>query len=300
MKITADVDGNNITSLLTAFFAQHLPEIILEERLFKSIPPLYLVKTISGGKALYKNKEYLFDKHEYYDIFNHVVADNVQIALVADDGKMEKELKKSETIDWLEINVQYLYYLRNLSKKSACIAYVAETICWDLLQTGLKPDRFKKRIEKDFPEMKFDLIDRSLTGSFEGQYVSAIVDDIFLKNAKKLMKIMTMNPTFYVACRNANDKKDDYDLYSIGQFLNMMDSKYSIDLEQRFKGVGEVEPDLLFRSTLNPKARKLYRFTMNDIKAAMATINILHGRTSSDQRKNLINDSNFTLEDIDN
>ena len=66
------------------------------------------------------------------------------------------------------------------------------------------------------------------------------------------------------------------------------------------KGVGEVEEDLLFRTVINPKLRKLYKITIADVDSALKVIEVLHGRQFAEERKNMIKDKEFTLEDIDN
>ena len=51
---------------------------------------------------------------------------------------------------------------------------------------------------------------------------------------------------------------------------------------------------------MNPALRKLYKITMDDIPEAMRILTILHGDNASHDRKLLIENDKFTLEDIDN
>ncbi len=313
----ADVDGSNITSLLCAFFARHMPEVITEERLYKSIPPLYSVDSTSK-KNKGAGKEFLFDKHEYYEIYNHLVADNIEMSLVYqinDTTGDYVELNKKDKITCMEMNQMYLYHLRNLVKKTACLPIILETCCWELIH---HPDfgvsfsdakhihswemKFKSVIEQDFPELVFDTTNHSLDGSYMGDSVSVIIDAIFMNNAKPLIRVMALNEAFFIRYKNKNDSEADYRIVSIGQFLDIVDGKYTLDIDQRFKGIGEVPVDLLFRSTMNPAMRKLYKITMDDVDEAMKTLTILHGsgQEASDARKKLIDNDSFTLEDIDN
>lgn len=61
----ADVDGAHISTLLLTFFYRFMPELIMEGKVFRGLPPLYRVEyeTTERGKKK-KNTEYIFDDHE--------------------------------------------------------------------------------------------------------------------------------------------------------------------------------------------------------------------------------------------
>lgn len=293
----SDVDGAYITSLLCAFFAKHMPDIILEERLYKAVPPLYHLS--DRKKSYYKNYEVLYDKHEYFKLFNRIVAENVEMQLVYLDGQT-KMMSKKDKLNWLEKNINYLYYLNNLSRKVAAPSHIVEKVCWNLILAGGSAKKFKSLIQKEFPEMIYSISEQSLVGSYQGEFVSMIVDSLFVKIAEMFIKLLSSEETFMVAMKPVNDKTADWEVKTIGSFLNVLDSKFGIDIDQRFKGVGEVEEDLLFRTVINPKLRKLYKMTIADVDSALKVIEILHGRQYAEERKNMIKDKEFTLEDIDN
>lgn len=305
----SDVDGFNITSLVCAFFVKHMPQIIEEERLYKSVPPLYSLAH-SAKNRKYTKKDFIFDKKEYFDLQNQIIADNVILQTVWEDkdGVHYKNLTKKEALKFLEMNQMYSYYLKNFHKKTACPTMVLEVICWELLSTAVARDftvvdswetRFKEVIEKDFPEMTFDVVTHSLSGSLHGDMVTVIVDDIFIKNSRKFMNILAQNDNLYVRFTNKNEP-ESLILCTIGDFLNATGQTYNVDIAQRFKGIGEVPQELLFRSTLNPAVRKLIKVTMDDPLKADETFNILHGDNTSDERKKLIEGDWLTLEDLDN
>ncbi|HKL99625.1 MAG TPA: DNA gyrase subunit B [Mobilitalea sp.] len=61
----ADVDGAHISTLLLTFFYRFMPELILEGKIYRGLPPLYKVdyeSTAKGKKS--KKSEYLFDDFE--------------------------------------------------------------------------------------------------------------------------------------------------------------------------------------------------------------------------------------------
>ena len=274
-----------------------MPDIILEERLYKAVPPLYHLS--DRKKSYYKNYEVLYDKHEYYKLFNRIVAENIEMRFVYIDGRT-KEMGKKDKLNWLEKNINYLYYLNNLSRKVAAPAHIVEKVCWNLILARGSEKKFKTLIQKEFPEMIYSTTEQSLVGSYNGEFVSMIVDSLFVKIAELFIKLLASEETFMIAMKPLNDKEAEWEVMTIGSFLNVLDSKFGIDIDQRFKGVGEVEEDLLFRTVINPKLRKLYKMTIADVDSALKVIEILHGRQYAEERKNMIKDKEFTLEDIDN
>lgn len=62
----ADVDGAHISTLLLTFFYRFMPELILEGKIYRGLPPLYKVEYESAGASSRKKKvsEYIFNDFE--------------------------------------------------------------------------------------------------------------------------------------------------------------------------------------------------------------------------------------------
>lgn len=128
-----------------------------------------------------------------------------------------------------------------------------------------------------------------------------------MKMAKRFFRLIKEAPTFYLLCKNKNSAKsdprpDDWDLMTLGQFLLMCESSFQIGIEQRYKGLGESDADMIFPSMMNPKTRKLLRITMDDVEDAMETIKLLHGEGDElrEARRKLLASADITIQDIDN
>ena len=66
---------------------------------------------------------------------------------------------------------------------------------------------------------------------------------------------------------------------------------------QRFKGLGEMDPDELYETTMDPKNRRLMRVSITDAALAEKRIHVLMGDEVA-PRKEWINENvDFTLED---
>jgi DNA gyrase subunit B len=234
LAFDADVDGSNITSLFLCFFFVFMPEIILQGKLYRAIPPLYLLEKKSL-KKFYSGREWLYDKKEYYNMYNNIIASNVEIALEESKNK-KKLLKKNEALDWLYKNAEYKLELDNLGKKATCDTHIVEYVTYYKILSDGDEFKFKKYIEKEFPEMTYDILNSSLVGSYNGNYISLICDRLFMKSAKRFINEIKKNVSLFVYVKNKNDKDDLFNRMTIGEFYTKMYKEYSISIEQRFKG----------------------------------------------------------------
>ena len=302
----ADADGANITSLVLLFFVLFLPELILQGKVYKALPPLLLLNEKSVRKW-YKGSVWLFSKEEYYQVINKIIADNCEIALEEESTSKKKEvsvvpLKKKEILKWLQMNAEYTTELTRLEARSACNTTIIEYVCYAKLLSGKSDKYFKELIEDQFPELNYDLHTDLISGSFNGENISLIVDTIFWRAAKKFMKILDVNASLFLYVKNKNNDSDRYERYSIGEFLFLMEKTYTVKIEKRFKGLGEADPQILFATTLNPKIRKLIRFNIEDMNQTLEVFNLLHAKTKEFRqvRRELLDNSEISYMDLDN
>lgn len=296
----ADIDGSNITSLLCDFFLCFMKPLITEGKVYKLVPPLYLLDK-NSIKKFYSGPEWIFDKKDLYTLFHTIISNNTDIQ-VEDSDKSLISLNKISKMKWLDMNSEYLIELQNLSKRTACNTTVLETVCWYKLLIPNNEYDFKKAIEKEFDEVTYDISDKSLYGSYKGEFVSLIADKLFMKISQRFIAILSQNPGLYICCKNKNDPDDKYDRMTIGDFLTLMNAKYDIKIEQRYKGLGESDGNVLFETSLNPKVRKLIRFSIDNIKETMQTFELLHGKNEKmrEKRRELLEEANISYTDIDN
>lgn len=309
----SDVDGNFIASLLCVFFGCHMPQLIQAGKLYRGMPPLYKLNT--KKTKLPSNHDYIFDKKEYYDLYHRIISENLDISLMIPhtekqivQGKGEvQQLSKKEKIKMLDQTIGYLDELRTLQKRAFCNITVLEYVCFFLAMTEDAPrGTFERLLRSKFPELDYRKEYKSIMGSYEGENVSLIIDDIFMRMAHRLIGMIHNLPSFYLLVKNRRDQEDSrpdkWDLMTYGEFMTMCDKTYRIDIEQRFKGLGEGDASITFPSMMNPKTRKLIRITMSDVAEAIKTMELLHGGTDEMRkaRRKMLADADITLEDIDN
>ena len=296
----ADADGNFIKSLASAFIIVTMPELIEDGRLYSAKPPLYTIgeKSVKRYKA---EKDWLYDKREYRNFENDIIVNNVIFSTGKDASH---PFTKALFRDWLEANRFYLSELEALAKYTACDTDIIEHVCWVLINDlarfhEVSAEKIKEYFKSVFPEMTYDHENKSLYGAYNGKVYSLIMDSVFVKAAKTFMNTMAANnDTIYVTSKNAHE--GEFETQTIGQFFKSVYSEYTIDIPQRFKGLSEVDPVLLFTTTMNPKTRKLVRLTMEDRERAIKDMMLLHGAKNVEQRRQLLLNARIDNDDIDN
>ncbi len=296
-----DVDGFNITSYLLLFFLLQMRKLIEMGKIYKALPPLYLIDT-KNIKKFYNGSAWLYDKKELYSIFNNIIVNNVNISSLSDNGEVYP-LTKKEALGFLTLNSEYLLELDGLVKRTACNPFILEWVChYCRSYSEFNPMDFKEKIEKKFVECTFDISTSSLYGSYNRENVSLIIDRIFFKMATRFLNVLNSNEIFQVVYINKNDSTDVPSIATIGQFLTKMNSSFDIKIVQRYKGLGEADPKILFATTTNPKMRKLIQVTMDDLEETLNVFELLHGKNESmrEKRRKLLEEATISYADIDN
>ena len=272
----SDIDGHNMTSLLSAFVLLAMPKAVEEGRVYRAVAPLYLLKG---------TKKFLTSKAGYYRLFAETIAKNVKLRDA--NGNV---LNRSEILDLIVKNKDYQDELLPISK-----FYFTnnEIIEFAVLNDELSPKEFKKALKKKFKELDYDEKANVVTGIYNmtGQYIH--LGKSFNDRCKRLHKLIhdDNNSKIYYQMDGVDG------LISIGTFFNLTE-KYKPAVDERIKGVGELSPETLWETTLNPKNRNLIRLTCEDLKQELETVKILHG-PDPDERKKFMEGYIYSKEDID-
>lgn len=278
----ADSDGFNITSLLAAFFLVHLPKIVEDGRLYKSVTPLYKIKN--------KYKQFVLNKKEFIQVFEHEVRENL---IVLDPVKNVK-YSDAELQEILMTNRNYLEELIRLSDRIVINSFILEYIL-----IHRKEKNFYKNFRKTFPELTIDE-DNVLSGIYEGKYQILIMDSLFEKRISKLDSFISdeNKKMYFHVYEKSKNEKIDKGIMSLGQFLSLA-QKYQPIIETRFKGIGELNAKDLKENVLDPRNRILIRLTVSDLAKDLEKFNILHGDDSSERRL-LMEHFKIDRDDLDN
>ena len=167
---------------------------------------------------------------------------------------------------------------------------------------GASDKQIKRAVEKKFKEISID--DNVLVGTVDYKYQICNLDDIFIYNIKPLVDLIKGNKTrlYYRLDEKEGRGYVNRGVYTIGQLMKYLERKYSPEIVERYKGLGELNPQELVNYALNPNNRILYRFTADDMDKVLEEYEILHGDTAKgrEMRKKIFTNMEIDQDIFDN
>lgn len=278
--VDSDIDGFNMTSLLSTFFLCFMPELVKAGMLYKAKAPLYILKDS-------KNK-YILSKVEYYKIFADKVVENT--TLIDSKGK---KLSNEDMHALIDSNKDYLLELEPLTQ----YFYTNPELIEFTLLYAPSP-KFNYVLKKRFPELTYDEATNVIQGSIDGVYQYLVADQAFFDKCERLTKLIKdVNKSDIYYTMESNGYKS---LTSLGMFFKNT-KKYLPEIEDRIKGLGELDGEVMWETTLNPANRELIRLTIDDLERDLNTVKVLHGPDSKLRKAFMIdNNHKFNRDDLDN
>ncbi|HEX5423432.1 MAG TPA: DNA topoisomerase (ATP-hydrolyzing) subunit B [Candidatus Acidoferrales bacterium] len=280
----ADVDGSHIRTLLLTFFFRHMRELIDKEHVYIAQPPLYRVKR---GKM----DRYIRDEREFSrELMKRATEEHVV------KGKTGKSLEGGDLTQFL-LNIQeYDQVAGKLARKlrdPKLVELLAES---DLEKKTDFSDKKKlqelvKAIEKAKlnveTKLEFDeehsLHELVLKNGTERRINWALAASPEYKRLHTLHAAIDENnkPPFTIAHNGDKATKE-----SAQQLLSYVleDAKKDFTIT-RFKGLGEMNPDQLWATTMNAETRTLLKVRLEDAVAAEEIFATLMGENVEERRK---------------
>ncbi len=305
----ADVDGSHIRTLLLTFFYRHMKPIIDSGRLYIAQPPLYRLK--KGNSTVYKKDDNDLEEYLIEEGLKNTIFENTQKSQVAGE-----ELKQ---IIYLSKKTKSLVIplLRRVDNKDI-IEHAAIVRAFDI--RNLKDKDIGKEIAK-YLQQRLNLIsnisqknwkvvydndhinfERTLRG-FTEKYT---IDENFLitPEAKALNELKDqLMENFYrlkeSGCGVLHHKNETSQIYGpldlIDKILDIGKSGLQIN---RYKGLGEMNPDQLWETTLDQNERVLLSVKINEVDAANKAFEDLMGG-ETDARKRFIAENSLKVANLD-
>ena len=279
----ADVDGSHIRTLLLTFFYRYMPALIEKGYLYIAQPPLYKVKR--GQNSLYIKDEKALQEH-----LMSIALEDASICV--NDGGIIRNLQLKNIID------NSLLFLEQLAANSRNIPLnileiAAISACKFVDVNGsFSPIAFElaQSIKKmllcieDAENIKWDaeISDQyiHLTKTHRGvsEVILLPIDYIMSRNFGNIVnQLNALYPIInngYKLSIGSNSMK----CFSISKMINelMIVGKKGLYI-QRFKGLGEMNPDQLWDTTLDPRMRTLLQVKVEDATEADTIFSTLMG-----------------------
>jgi DNA gyrase subunit B len=277
----ADVDGSHIRTLLLTFFFRHMRPLIEDGRLFIAQPPLYKIKV--GRTELY-----IASEEELREVLVEHGLGKLEVIqpTSANGGSGEEkvwngtELRAlADELRRLENIAAHILPVWTGADLGAIIrAWTGDKLPEHWVQvTGEAENRFfdDGRELRDFLELQKGLLgveELMIHAGPESEIVrdQAHVATCHVARRGELQEILTALEAKGLSFRGGGvwDVRSGKETQRIGGVLKLAENLHKqaqseVDV-QRYKGLGEMNPEQLWESTMDPETRRLYRVLLDD------------------------------------
>jgi DNA gyrase subunit B len=312
----ADVDGSHIRTLLLTFFFRQMPKIIEEGHLYIAQPPLFRVK---HGK----HERYIKDEAEMADFLLERGVENIKLETSNSKGI----ISGSRLITIVKKVIRYQKMLENLSKRKGISGGVRNTKLIDVFIRATRVEKSLSNLErlnkdlnkavdflnKAYPEIQVVGWDKpsrdeehncfqvKFAAKENGTSLELLLDFDFIKSPefeelKKLSEIYEeLGPTPYKL-------KGNGDVINVENLPDIVHQIMSFGRKgqeiQRYKGLGEMNPEQLWDTTMNPETRIMRKVKIEDAIAASDIFDTLMG-DQVDPRREFIQEYALQVTNLD-
>ncbi len=277
----ADVDGAHIRTLLLTFFFRQMPELIERGRLYIAQPPLYRV-------AVGKSEHYLKDDDGLNAFLLKRASEKKQVFLPGRDVPLPPE----ELIGLLKTFSRYEEWLDRQAQRGMSKQLLEQTIrIFDENQLEEDdPQQWATVLKAKFEESGCEVISIEVEEEHRGHDLDVIdpsnghkkkrIRYDFLASAefRKLLslyrQLALLHAVPYVV--QDNQGREEFD-NPRAFFQHLMDEARKGATIQRYKGLGEMNPEQLWETTMNPEKRTLLQVKVEDMVLADELFTTLMG-----------------------
>lgn len=282
----ADVDGSHIRTLLLTFFFRQMPELIERGHIFIAQPPLYKIK--KG-----KRERYVKDDAELNDYFLELALQDSKVHANGEAPAMQDEALENLAVDLQEVYVQIEKIKRKVPTEVTEPLLRLPRVTQDNLKDqewmdvwadnllellGQVPDANPK-VEVSFDAehqvygLKVTILLKGITEEFnldQNFFLGSDYDRIG-ETASNLIELLEAD-----AFVQRGDK-----VQPVGHFVDayawlLSEARRGVDI-QRYKGLGEMNPQQLWETTMDPEVRRMLRVTVEDAIGADQMFTTLMG-----------------------
>ena len=261
----ADVDGSHIRTLLLTFFYRQMPELIENGHLYIAQPPLYRAK--KGNSEVYLKDDPSMERH----LINNGLREAVLL-------KNSREQISGKELEELVIQAWHTKAILQQMSPRYPIHIVEQIAIAGGFKDGLLENKDKAKATADYIAKRLNSLEgefeKGWSGSAEGQgeisfsrsvrgVNETYVFDVaaFQSTAARALDLeageLQTNYSNISDLQIKNDKKPVFGPISLIDRI-LIEGRRGTSL-QRYKGLGEMNPDQLWETTLDPEIRTLLR-----------------------------------------
>ncbi|MBN2346242.1 MAG: DNA topoisomerase (ATP-hydrolyzing) subunit B [Candidatus Aminicenantes bacterium] len=299
----ADVDGSHIRTLIMTFFFRQMQSLVEKGFLYLAQPPLYLIK--KGQAKVYLKNEKELENHLFAKIGDEVIFFKKNFAGELLKGhKLVKFIKLVHKKNLLMGNLEKRGMPRPLTKK------LVETI------DSENDLRDKNKVKEISRQLRTDPVCRNLEIRFDKEYTTHILDIEFELNGVSAHKVIDhsfLTGPEFADINEVYDKlaefpaspyfveigKERFVVENRKELVGILFDRLKKGLSiQRYKGLGEMNPDQLWETTMDPEKRTLLQVGVNDFGECEEIFDTLMGNDSA-KRKDFIIQNALDVRNLD-
>jgi DNA gyrase subunit B len=305
----ADVDGSHIRTLLLTFFYRQMPELIERGYIYIAQPPLYKVKR---GKQ----EEYVKDDDALFQYLTQSALDGAELfpakdtppisakaleELVLQFRRVEKIIQRNSRRYNAEVlrRISYLPILQNDDFSHAEIINKWTAQLHQSMQlVGSKSHQY--RAEVFYNEENERYLPRIvMTQHGMDSYLTLNAEFFFSKDYKEMASLGAKLATLIEDGASIKRGEKGLPVENFEQALSwLMDEAKRGQTIQRYKGLGEMNPEQLWETTMDPDVRRMLQVSIEDAVAADEIFTTLMG-DQVEPRREFIEANALEAENID-
>ncbi|HEY6023503.1 MAG TPA: DNA topoisomerase (ATP-hydrolyzing) subunit B [Pseudolabrys sp.] len=279
----ADVDGSHIRTLLLTFFFRQMEELIKRGHIYIAQPPLYKV-------ARGKSEQYLKDERALEDYLILTGVEEAVLRLASGEERAGEDLRKlveqARTIRNL-LNGLHSRYNRQVVEQAAILGVLSSDIFGDPAKAKAAAPYIAKRLnalseetERGWEGEFSEETGFTFTRTLRGVKSVAIIDHALLgsADARKLDEYAASLQKIYEKPGSLRRKDETWAIHGpVGLFEAITGAGRKGVTMQRYKGLGEMNPEQLWETTLDTNARSLLQVRIKEVDEANVLFDQLMG-----------------------
>jgi DNA gyrase subunit B len=279
----ADVDGSHIRTLLLTFFFRQMEELIKRGHVYIAQPPLYKV---SRGKS----EQYLKDERALEDYLISTGVEEAVLRLTNGEERagpdLQKLVEEARSIRNI-LSGLHSRYNRQVIEQAAILGVLSSDIFGD-------PE--KAKAAAPFIARRLNVLAEETERGWEGEFTEdagftfsrtvrgvkgvAIIDPALLgsADARKLDEYAVSLQKVYERPGSLRRKDETWPIHGpVGLFEAITGAGRKGVAMQRYKGLGEMNPEQLWETTLDTNARSLLQVRIKEVDEANVLFDQLMG-----------------------
>jgi len=291
----ADVDGSHIRTLILTLLYRQMPQLVEGGFVYIAQPPLY--KVTRG-----KREEYIQTEKEMNDLILDLGTDGIKLTKL--EGK--RTYTPAQVKEILQSLVELEHIVERLKRRGVDFSVYVDK--YDVKRK--KMPRYVVKVgsqdeyvfdDKELADLTKDDTETQYIEIFESEEIEPLQEkldklDIFLQDYKRTIEEQVLlakdkkdkakvkvdlKPLFVI-----EDEKNKTELMSVIDILNYVRESAKKGMHtQRYKGLGEMNPQQLWDTTMDPERRTILKVALEDAVEVDKTFAMLMGDEVEPRRK---------------